>query len=841
VARQGEDVAFLPAGGWRVSAPHDRLAWYVFTDRPLYRPGEDVHFKGWVREIEGGPAGDVALLEDRGVRVAWTAVDSRNNDVAKGTTTLNDLFGFDGVLQLPEDAALGQVRLRFVAEGVRGVAAGAYDHAFQVQEYRRPEYEVSVTHDGGPHFVGGAALITAKATYFAGGGLAESDVDWRVTSATAFFRPPGWDEFAFGTSPRWPWGYDADEEENVQELEGRTDSEGAHYLRVELLEARPPVATTLQAAATIQDVNRQTWTESTNVLVHPAKVYVGLRSERRFVRAGEPLVIEAIAVTPEGEAVAGRPITLRAARTQWSWLRGAWREEELDAQECSVTSEPRAVRCEFETRRGGAYRVTATIEDEAGRKSLTELNVWATGGGGRWRRGEPIELVADRDEYQPGDTAEILVPSPFAAAEGIMTVRREGVAETRRFRADGPSHVLRVPILEEHTPNLHVSVELIAATGTDAAPGALAPDPDRVASGELNLQIPPRSRTLSLSAVPRARELKPGGETIVDLELRDAAGQPVANGDVALAVVDEAVLALLPVELQNPVEAFHPQRDDGATEQRSRDLLLLGPRVDAMATEPGTVRGVIRDGESGGVLSGARVYLEGTEHNVLSGADGSYVLDRVAAGAYTLMVELIGYGDAEERIAVEPGGSQEMDFVLSGQDQYYLTRGMRLEELELAAPMAAMAEGDAARGGAGEAPAIRLRADFAALAVFVASARTDGRGRAQVPVRVPDNLTRYRVIAVAAADARQFGKGESTITAALPLMARPSPPRFLNFGDQLELPVVVQNRSASAVSVDVAVRAANLRFTGARGLRVEVPGEGRVEVRFPATTVQPGA
>jgi uncharacterized protein YfaS (alpha-2-macroglobulin family) len=49
---------------------------------------------------------------------------------------------------------------------------------------------------------------------------------------------------------------------------------------------------------------------------------------------------------------------------------------------------------------------------------------------------------------------------------------------------------------------------------------------------------------------------------------------------------------------------------------------------------------------------------------------------------------------------------------------------------------------------------------------------------------MPDNLTRYRVVALAAAGDKQFGKGESTITARLPLMVRPSPPRFLNFGDK---------------------------------------------------------
>ncbi len=56
--------------------------------------------------------------------------------------------------------------------------------------------------------------------------------------------------------------------------------------------------------------------------------------------------------------------------------------------------------------------------------------------------------------------------------------------------------------------------------------------------------------------------------------------------------------------------------------------------------------------------------------------------------------------------------------------------------------------------------------------------------------RLPDNLTRYRVMVVAVAGGKQFGKGESAITARLPLMVRPSAPRFLNFGDRFELPVV---------------------------------------------------
>src|SRR5207245_29992 len=78
---------------------------------------------------------------------------------------------------------------------------------------------------------------------------------------------------------------------------------------------------------------------------------------------------------------------------------------------------------------------------------------------------------------------------------------------------------------------------------------------------------------------------------------------------------------------------------------------------------------------------------------------------------------------------------------------------------------------------------IRLRENFNALAVFAPAVRTDANGRAQVQVRLPDNLTRYRVMAVAVAGGKQSGSGESAITARLPLMVRASAPRFLTFGD----------------------------------------------------------
>ncbi len=143
-------------------------------------------------------------------------------------------------------------------------------------------------------------------------------------------------------------------------------------------------------------------------------------------------------------------------------------------------------------------------------------------------------------------------------------------------------------------------------------------------------------------------------------------------------------------------------------------------------------------------------------------------------------------------------------------------------------------------GGGGIETAIRARTNFNPLATFSPSVVTDSAGRASVKIKLPDNLTRYRVTAIAVAGSKQFGMGESAITARLPLMVRLSAPRFLNFGDRFELPVVVQNQTNNPLDVSVAVRAGNAILTNGGGRKITVPANDRVEVRFPAKSSMPG-
>ncbi|MBI2838611.1 MAG: Ig-like domain-containing protein [Acidobacteria bacterium] len=780
LARRGKDIAILPENtswwggdeGWRRRDPRDRLIWYVFDDRKMYRPGEEVKIKGWVRKSGTGKDGDVGSIGiDRGT-VSYTLFDSRENKILDGQVPLNPLAGFDFSLKLPATMNLGSAALR-IGIGPEPNADGTqYDHSFDVQEFRRPEYEVAATPSDGPYFVGEHANVTVTASYYAGGALPNADVTWHVTATDGHFTPPNRDDFVFGVwTPWWelreiPGGG----RERSQSKKALTDSGGKHILRIDFDAANPPRPANVVAEAAVMDVNRQSWSASTNMLVHPSSLYVGIRSDRVFVQKGEPLRIDSIVSDLDGKAIPGRRVTMHAVRVEWVQRAGEWREEETDSQQRDIVSTGDPVRTTFETKEGGQYKVRAIVVDDRDRQNMSEMTIWVAGGKLPPKRNveqETVTLVPDKKEYRAGDTAEILVIAPFAPAEGLLTLRRSGIISTERLTLHESSQIVKVKIEEAYTPNLYAQVDLAGAAPRANDSGVEDPKlPKRpaYATGSISLSIPPAERTLALSVVPRAKQLEPGGETVIDVELRGAGGRPVAGGEIAVVVVDEAVLSLTGYRLPDPLSVFYEKRDGCVRDHYLRGMVLLSRPEDLPDEE-------------------VPVLSEGT----LGGA----VPESMPPPAPMMM--------------------------------------------KMAAPMAEAP----ADGGHGAAP-IRMRTDFNALALFAASLPTDAQGRATVSVKLPDSLTRYRVMAVAVAGGRQFGSSETTITARLPLMVRPSPPRFLNFGDRFELPVVVQNQTDAPLRVDVVARTTNASLTDGAGRRVTVPANDRVEVRFPAAAASPG-
>ncbi|MEL6343408.1 MAG: alpha-2-macroglobulin family protein [Myxococcota bacterium] len=796
IARKGGDVAFIPEreGRWyggarwvQRSAAAD-LLWFIFDDRQLYRPGETVQVKGWIRAIDRNEGGDTTAAALGDAEVAWQLLDSRRNEVAKGTTSLTRLGGFDLALALPDTINLGYGQLVFRVPGHT-----ERSHSIRIEAFRRPEFEVSVNAPPDVVTLGDEIVLTASASYYAGGVLPGAVVGWSAEASTTTFTPPNRDEYRFGKWTPW-WLYrDSYGGSLYEQFSGKTDASGAHRLSLRAESLANPRPLSVVVSASVTDVNRQTFSGSKTILIHPSSVYVGVKPSRPFYPGDMPVKLDLIAVDVAGNLEAGHPIAVEIVRKTWGPDKaGRWVESVAEEHACSVTSATSARDCTFTPESGGSFEITARVTDDLGRPNETVSTVWVSGGEAKAPRrvgASSVTLVPDKETYVPGDVAEILVQSPITPAEVLVTVRRSGVVHTERHRLDASGLVLNVPIRDEYVPNVFVQVDVVGGELRRDASGegrADLPQQPAYGTGELNLSVSTLRRALTVAVTPASSSLVPGGETPLRVTVTDADGQPVSDAEVVVVAVDESVLALTGYKIGDPLAAFYPQRPEDTRETWLHRW----------------------------------VYLEDPEDII--GATGAMA------------------PPPPDEIELEEAGFMPMGGALAPPAAPSPATGVR-RSFNKPAMLFAMADRDMGQDASGGV--IAVRSNFDPLAMFVPAAVTDTKGEARLRLEVPDNLTRYRITAIVAAGENRFGSAESTVTARLPLMIRPAAPRFLNFGDRFELPVVVQNQTDEPMAVSLAVQATNALFTddpsqgaASSGRRLTVAAGDRAEVRFPAKT-----
>lgn len=795
----GGDTAFVPAALYRwqgtgfVKANYsDMPLWFSYTDRGLYRPGETVHVKGWHR-IRPASQHALPIIPSSFSRIDWRLNDAQGIEVAKGDVPVNAVGGFHVSVPLPKNMNTGGAFLTWNGGG----------QAFNVQEFRRPEFEViarsetqgsAILNDGGIDF-------STSATYYAGGPLPGSKVLWNVSALPVSYTPPGNSEFSFGTWIPW-WqsrdmmGLDMPISDTFQRGRfmggrpgpsgtvvthfGTTSSDGQHWVHADIDKIQPSSAVSLSATATIEDVNRQAVSSTATQLVHAANAYVGIAFPKTFVDAGQPFTVATIAVTPAGKTIPASVIRLRAFRRVWGLENGEYGNFERDVSEWTVTSGNRT-ETSIVPRNAGNWTLSATVKDANGRKNVSERTFWVAGDEkiveGQKRLGlDGLTLIPSKPELFVGGTAEVLVQSPYKPTEVLIEVAALNVITSERRTLPPGGTVLRFPVTDKWLPNVHVNIYAIGSAPREGAAGGI--QRPAFAHGSLNLKVSRAYKKLTVTAVANPSGVEPGGKATVSVHVKDSAGKPVQGADVSVVVVDDSVLSLSGWSLGDPLTAFYPERQSGTTALYLRswlkleDPLMITYAHNAMMDKSGAMRG--------GVAMNLAMESPAKSRKMMQ-EDGRVESNRPAA------------------VADRPEGAADV----------------------------------------GETAPIRERTNMDALAVFSPSNLSNAEGNVVVPVALPDNLTRYRVSAVAAT-ADRFGASESQLVARLPIMARLSAPRFLNMGDTFELPVVIQNQTDQAVTVDVAVRSENATFTQGRGRRITLSANDRAEVRFPAQSSKPG-
>ncbi|HYC32611.1 MAG TPA: MG2 domain-containing protein, partial [Gemmatimonadales bacterium] len=565
----------------------------VFTERGIYRPGEPLYAKAIVRAGALGALRRPAAGDSLRWRFHDRADETGESGTLRDTTVALSAFGTaDQSFRIPADAKLGEYRISVeLKRAGRWVElASAW---YRVAEYRPPEFLVDVASDSGARYPGDSVGGAVEARYLFGAPMGRAGVRWtmRQQSVPSWeLEIPGTDGFELGEGG---WWY---EELSSQQPAVRVaasgvdtlDPGGRLALRLPLAETergRPSRAT---FEATVTDVNRQSVSASTSLLVHPAAFYLGARSEGKswFWTAGAPTAVGAIAVRPDGRRVPGVKVAGAVVRREWHQVRrerggyaelvGEWVSDTVARCELTTAADP--VPCRFTPPAGGSYVVSLTAADSAGRPVSTSFFRWATGKDWvPWNDESQfkMDVIPDRTRYAVGDTATILFASPFTGAEAWITVEREGLLQQRRLRIASGTTTLKLPITEAFAPNAFVSI--IVARGRSAPPGPLD-DPGRptIRVGYAELRVTPETKRLAVGVRPLQAEYRPGDTARVALEVRDAAGRG-QRSEVTLWAVDEGVLALTGFRTPDPLDLLYRPRGLGL--RLASTLTTVTPQV----------------------------------------------------------------------------------------------------------------------------------------------------------------------------------------------------------------------------------------------------------------------
>jgi hypothetical protein len=487
--------------------------------------------------------------------------DPTGKELVEEEVALNDMGSLNDALLLDEEAPLG-----FYHMEIRGTDREFYAGAsFQVAEYRKPEYQVAVRTDREAYLSGESIKVGAEASYYFGGPVAGADIHWSVLSSDYGFRyrcPSSlrcpwysWSDFEWA-SPEAESSY-GDYGQLIAEGDAQTDEEGRVTWQVPAEITGESQSQIFTIEASVTDLSGQEVSQRTATVVHKGAFYAGVAPRGYLARVGEEKQVDLLTVDWDSEPVADVSLTVVFMEHRWYSVRRQaedgrfywdWSSEDVPVFTTTVTSgdDGRAV-VAYTPEKAGSYRVRASGLDSQGNEVRSAAYFWVWGGDGyvRWRQesNNRIELIADKEEYRVGDVAEILVPSPYSGTvQALVTAERGHIVSSEVHELTSNSEVLRVPIGEEHVPNLFVSVVLVqgaeqAADGLATFKMGVAKLPVSVESKELEITLTPDK------GLPQNEHYGPRETATYDVMVRDREGRPV-EAELSLRLADLAALAL---------------------------------------------------------------------------------------------------------------------------------------------------------------------------------------------------------------------------------------------------------------------------------------------------------
>ncbi len=546
VAGQGNNVAITTPNSYSLNSySNGNIVSYFYTERPVYRPGDTVHWKSILREKREN------LLVVPGARTAHiTIADETDKTLLERDMPVSVDGTVTGDFEIPKNGALGFY-------GVSIVVGDTTVHGnFHVEEYRKPEYRVSVSAVKKTTLLGSTMPVTVDSRYFFGEPVANAAVKYRIYRERHYWwgsaeeedddsDPATTNDDDAGSGA----GYAGDVE---AEKTGRLDADGKLLLQVPTVVdgngfSHPDFDYTVEAGVT--DAANREITGRGRFLATYGTFHINVEPISYGVHAGEDARFRITAVDYDGKPVSTLVHVQLAyrhyANGKTEVINGDATDVQTDAEGHATASLP----VKLSSYSSAALLATAKAVVPGTRDVNDESYLWIMGANQEafddGSDTQTARLLADKKSYAPGETAHLSLVSEAAGFHALIITT--GTSQIRRelMSSDGKTLSFDVPITAASQPNVTVD--------------ALFLKDNVVYQASKTLNVPPAQQQLQVTITPVADIFQPGESAVYDVTTRDAAGNPV-RADLSVGVVDEAIYSLYPDESGDMISRLYPKR-----------------------------------------------------------------------------------------------------------------------------------------------------------------------------------------------------------------------------------------------------------------------------------------
>lgn len=567
----------------------------VFTDRGLYKAGEHVDVKSIVRTRREG-----SWRIPGSVPLKVTVRNSRNEEILTSEPKLSPFGSFALNVPLKPASPLGYysvtLQTREMYKGKeRWVGVGST--SFRVEAFRPAEFEVTARLEKPGYIIGDKVTGYVSGRYLYGAAMRNESVSWRFSVSQTSWEPPGYEGYYFGPL-YWLTQYSYGQRMLSSE-EGTLDEQGTLKVASTLKVGEMTGPHSLQLEADVTSQSRQVVSGRASAVIHGGEFYIGIGPSSTFVKRDSVLTYKLVAVSPEGKPVPNIQLLGKIHQRIWRSVRKAesggryhWESERVDSliKEFSVSTGSSPLQQAFTPSSAGFYYIAVSGKDVRGNSILSHAYFYVSGPDYvAWERSDDdrIELVASKTDFTPGETAGIIVKSPYEKATALVSIEREGIISHYATALTGSAPQLDIPILREYLPNVYISVVLLQGRVEGAAITKEA-DIGRPSFkiGYVKLSVSAKEKLLTMNITTDRKEYRPGDSVEVGIRVSDASGKGIP-AEVTLSVADLGVLNLIGYRLPKVFTLFYRERGLAVTTTETRIHLVEQRSYDEKGEEEG--------------------------------------------------------------------------------------------------------------------------------------------------------------------------------------------------------------------------------------------------------------